>query len=269
MSQNQELDRIKAKIKAMTLRTMENGCSEAEAMTAMGMVGKLLEQYNLSMDEIDVREQKCITVTVNTGSKRGTVATGTSMAIANFTDCRCWISRGRWGNRSLSFFGTETDAEMAKYLFEIIDAASKQEIQSYKATTDYNDTEVGKRSASTSFNHGMVDRINMRLYQMKKENEASLRAAHNLKAAATNLTPREKQAAEAVAPGSTVTGNALVVLKKQIVESEFKGLGMKLKTSYSTRTIRSGSAYNSGDKAGGRVNLNRPLGGNKTSGYLK
>ena len=52
-----ELARVKTKIKALAAKTVEAGCSEHEALHAAEMVGRLLDQYNLSMDEIDIREE--------------------------------------------------------------------------------------------------------------------------------------------------------------------------------------------------------------------
>ncbi len=50
---------MKARIKALTDKTVANGCTEAEAMSAAEMVGRLLERYALSMDEIEVRSAMC------------------------------------------------------------------------------------------------------------------------------------------------------------------------------------------------------------------
>ena len=55
MKPTNELTRVKARIKALTEKTVSNGCTEAEAMAAAEMVGRLLERYALSMEEIDVR----------------------------------------------------------------------------------------------------------------------------------------------------------------------------------------------------------------------
>jgi hypothetical protein len=49
-----------SRIKALTEKTVANGCTEAEAMSAAKMVGRLLERYALSMDEIEVREARCV-----------------------------------------------------------------------------------------------------------------------------------------------------------------------------------------------------------------
>ncbi len=41
MNQTQELARVKSRIKALTEKTVANGCTEAEAMSAAEMVGRL------------------------------------------------------------------------------------------------------------------------------------------------------------------------------------------------------------------------------------
>jgi hypothetical protein len=41
MSQSNELERVKVRIKALTEKTVQNGCTEAEAMSIAEMVGRL------------------------------------------------------------------------------------------------------------------------------------------------------------------------------------------------------------------------------------
>ena len=67
MTQTTELAQVKARIKALTDKTVANGCTEAEAMAAAEMVGRLLERYALSMDEIEVREARCVQAEVPSG----------------------------------------------------------------------------------------------------------------------------------------------------------------------------------------------------------
>ena len=70
LSQTTELSRVKARIKALADKTVSNGCTEAEAMAAAEMVGRLLERYALSMEEIDVREEPCVQIEVPIGGKQ-------------------------------------------------------------------------------------------------------------------------------------------------------------------------------------------------------
>ena len=70
MRQTTELSRVKARIQALAEKTVSNGCTEAEAMAAAEMVGRLLERYALSMEEIDVREERCVQIAVPIGGKQ-------------------------------------------------------------------------------------------------------------------------------------------------------------------------------------------------------
>ena len=64
MNSSSELQKIKAKIMALANKTTIRGCSEEEAMSAMEKIGKLLEAYSLTMEECDVREEKCVSVDI-------------------------------------------------------------------------------------------------------------------------------------------------------------------------------------------------------------
>ena len=90
----------------------------------------------------------------------------------------------------------------------------------------------GRASARASFRAGMVARLNERLAEM----------------------------ARVPAP---VTGNALVVLKNQLVTEEWAKLNMRLRAgTLSNAAVRDGAAFNAGRSAAGRVDL----GGAKVAG---
>lgn len=93
LSQTAELARVKARIKALTDKTVANGCTEAEAMAAAEMVGRLLERYALSMDEIEVREARCVQAEVPLGGRRRRPIDGCVPAIARLCDCKVWLAR--------------------------------------------------------------------------------------------------------------------------------------------------------------------------------
>lgn len=290
MSQNKELAKIKARIKALTEKTVDAGCTEEEALAAAEKVGELLSQYSLTMDEIDVREAKCVTVTFSTGEAKTHPIGWCCVSLASFADCKVWHSRdkgsfeqtGRWsdskyrrGDVVFKFFGQESDIDCVRYLFRVIFEAMETEVFKYKSTPHYRQSST-RRSASHSFLQGMASRISDRLWNMKRENEASLRRAHEERmqaastvvdahvAAAHNYTEHERKA-------SSIKGTALVVLKKQLVEQEFKEqIGLKLVTRRSNTRVGDWKSYTSGQSAGDRVNLNRPIEGNSgPKGYLE
>jgi len=253
---NEELSRIKAKIRALASKTTDNGCTEAEAMAAMAMVGRLLKSYNLSMDECDVRESPCVTVTIPVdGSQRGPMDWAVP-SLATLFSGRAWFgtdykrtNKGYLRQVYYAFFVQEHDADALRYLFDVIKHGIAGETKAYQTTEEYRALTGGqKRSALKSFPRGMSMRIAERLRAMRKENDEAM---------------AERQRA------SGSTGTALMVLKGQLIQEEFKKTGVRLRTVSSSARIGNHGAYHHGREAGNRVNLNRPIGGNgNVSGYL-
>jgi hypothetical protein len=231
---NIDLAKIKNRIRALSAKTVDNGCTEQEAMAAMAVVGKLLQEYNLSMDMVDLRDEACEKLVIQSDSKQKGGVYWALMAVAKFTDCKVWSTRG-YNGLSYSFFGQETDLLMAKYLYELINGSIKFETKKFKQTPEYKNSQSAK-GASSAFAIGMGSRIGNRLNQMKRENEQETTASRG---------------------GNT----ALIVLKSKLVTEEFAKMNMNLKKNYAKTSIKDGAAYNSGAAAGDRVNLSRPVNG--------
>ena len=247
---NTELDKIKLRITALARKTVENGCSEEEAMSAMHMVGHLLQSYNLTMDECDVRQSKCTTIHIPVrGTRRGPI-TSCMMNLAALFSGKCWFAkyghRDRITHRTVSahaFYIQEQDAEAVEYLFRVIEMSLTTEAQSFKKTDTYKDS-TARKSAYTSFQRGMARRISTRLAEIKEANDVAMAAGKS-------------------------TGTALIVLKGQLIEEEFKKENVKLVYRRTSERVRDPNAYAAGKAAGDRVNLNRPLAGNgKPSGFI-
>ena len=253
MSQTTELARVKARIKALTDKTVANGCTEAEAMAAAEMVGRLLERYALSMDEIEVREARCVQAEVPLGGRRRRPIDACVPAIARFCDCKVWLARAArqnpdaedfdWtapGSRYV-FFGFETDTALATYLFAVIDRAIVTETAVFKRANPRLRA-VRLRRASASFQHGMAARIATRLGSMHRAREEAVRAQR-------------------------ATGTALILVKHCVIEDAFREADVRLvsMTAIGQRPIA--AAFREGWAAGERVNLNRPVEGD-TRGLL-
>src|SRR4029077_11976584 len=137
--------------------------------------------------------------------------------IGGFTDTKPWYQK--FGSSTVfSFFGQEQDLDMAQYLFKVCKAAIDSETRRFKGTLEYRAL-GGGRSATTSFQHGLTDKLRQRMRQMKKEETAELHARE-----------AEQQSEQVKTGVATPTSTALVVLKKQLVEQEFKAHGPKLRS---------------------------------------
>lgn len=231
---NIDLNKIKTRIRALAAKTVANGCTEQEAMSAMTVVGKLLQEYNLSMDMVDLRDEACEKLEIEAESKQKGGVYWAMASIAKFTDCKVWTTRSRTG-LTYCFFGQETDLLMAKYLYDLVNGSIKFETKKFKQTPEYKNSYTAK-GASSAFAMGMGSRIGKRLAQMKIDNEKETTASRG---------------------GST----ALIVLKAKLVTEEFAKMNMRLTKTYAKTSVKDGAAYNSGAAAGDRVNLSRPVNG--------
>ncbi len=232
MSQNDELAKVKARIRALSERTVTRGCTEAEAMAAAEMVGRLLERYALTMEAVDLRAEPCIQVEVPIGGQRRRPVDACVPAIARFCDCKVWLARtGQQAH--YVFFGFDTDAGLAVYLFAVIDRAIRTELTGFRRTMPAL-AGTALRRASASFQHGMAARVAERLTTMHEDREASVAAQH-------------------------ATGTALILARHQVVEDAFRATNLRLRA-LPGLTRRRNAAFRAGQKAGERVNLNRPVG---------
>jgi hypothetical protein len=230
LRQNDELARVKARIRTLTERTVARGCTEAEAMAAADMVGKLLERYALTMEEIDVRQEPCVQVEVPLGGVRRRPIDACVPAIARFCDCKVWLAR-KDGRAFYVFFGFETDTALASYLFGLIDRAIRGGVSGFRAGTTLAGTAL--RRARTSFQHGMAARVAERLGAMHAEREAAVGAQRS-------------------------GGTALILVRHQVVEDAFRASKVRLHA-LPGLTARRNAAFWAGRDAGERVNLNRPV----------
>ena len=157
MSPTTELARVKIRIKALAEKTVGRGYTEAEAMAAAEMVGRLLERYALTMEEVDVRHEPCVQVEVPLGGQRRRPIDACVPAIARFCDCKAWLSRTD-GKASYVFFGFDTDTALAAYLFTVIERAMRFELLGVRKSRVVL-MGMALRRASANFQHGMAARV--------------------------------------------------------------------------------------------------------------
>lgn len=227
------LDRIKRIIQGLQDKTQENGCTEEEAMASAAKMGQLLDEYDLSIDEIGVREDagQCKKNEVFAAdSYAGTLITG----IKHFCGIIAYQVSGEGHAMKYVFFGTPHDLEIATYLYEVCAEAMEYDWSTYMQDHGYS---LKKRA---SFRAGFSSRVYSRLKDMKAERDAR----------------------------NASQSRELVVLKDQLVKAEFGKLGIHLVKSAGTRAADE-HAYRSGQTAGSRVNLNNPLGGGNSSTQIR
>lgn len=219
-------ERIKRIIRALQERTTDRGCTEAEAMDAAIKIGQLMEEHDLEMGEIGMKEEAKGAKNDRlfaTDDHAGVLITG----IKNFCSLIAYRDTNYRGHATCYvIFGMPQDLEIAKYLYEICCEAMETGWAKFMESDGYS---MKKRA---SFRMGFASRVYHRLKDMKEERDQRTYVK---------------------------TGTALVVVKDAIVKSEFDKLGIKLRKGVSQGEAADMNAYSKGAMAGQRMNLNNPL----------
>lgn len=237
------IDKIRAKISALLKKTEANGASESEAAAAMAIASKLMAEHGVTMSDIKENTAAARDFSkrhVNKGAKNLSVVDKfVATAIATYTDTKVWNSKGFDGfkmgktkmkakySSNLMFYGYSVDVELAEYIYKICDSAVETEWKKFSRTVP-----AGSRAkARVTFQLGMALRLRDRLLEMKT----------------TNIQESN--------------GTALVVLKKQLVETSFKNdMNMKLDKGGTAKvTYRPGKTFEAGKNAAENVRFNREV----------
>jgi len=224
-SKDAELDRLIGRIQGLRAKTVEQGCTEQEALAAAAKVAELLDRYGLSLSELDLQRQACEGVPVETERRRVGPVDDCVPAIAAFFDCRAWGEKSPLGTLRYVFFGLPADVAAARYLYELVEQAFETETAQFRAGETYTAAHTRvRRTATNSFQIGLARGITSKLRTLREAREAMLRSA---------------------------SGRDLVVAKAGIVESELAKLGLHLrarKRSAGRRVLR--DAFEQGHEAG-------------------
>ena len=219
-----DLDKLVQRIRGLREKTVEQGCTEQEAMAAAEKVAELLDRYGLSLSELDLRKQSCEGIGVETGRKRRGPIDDCMGTIAAFFDCRVWLEAAESGTLRYIFFGLPGDVQAAVYLHDLIVQAFATETMKFQAAEFYGSLfSAERRSATNSFQVGLAHGIIEKLH--------ALRRARNV-------------------DSSGASGRALVPVKQSIIEQEMERLGLTLRRVNTARRKVIPDAFNSGREAG-------------------
>ena len=220
-----ELDRLIGRIQALRAKTVEQGCTEHEALAAAEKVAELLDRYGLSLSELDLRGQRCEGSAVETERKRTGPIDDCVPSAAAFFDCRVWGEKSATGTLRYVFFGLPADVAAARFLYDLVAQAFETETARFRGSETYATMPTGvRRTATNSFQIGLARGIVAKLHCLREARETMLRGA---------------------------SGRDLVLAKADIVETELSTLGLHLRgrsRSGGRRVLR--DAFQQGHAAG-------------------
>jgi hypothetical protein len=147
-----DLDKIRARIRQLRKMTVENGCTEAEAMRAAEIALKLMDRYGLRDGDVEFE-----TASPATPGRRRQVIDGLWNTVAWVCGCQGWTTR-RGGRLRYVYFGRPSDVLVAEYLHELLAGAYRRECEAFKATKEYlkRRTRRTRSAAVKAFQAGMV-----------------------------------------------------------------------------------------------------------------
>src|SRR5262249_12018360 len=149
-----ERAKIIERVRALLTMTVENGCTEAEAMTAATLAAKLMEDYDLAITDMksvyDERIAQQSKPFQSSWNVRQMHAAGiyVAVAVAEFFDCKCWRNQ-----TEIIFFGLRDDVHLAHIMLAMVRFAMDQELAGFLKTI----TGRGEhpKSLAASFSKGM------------------------------------------------------------------------------------------------------------------
>lgn len=218
-----ELARVLQRIQALRAKTVEQGCTEQEALASAKKVAELLDRYGLSLGEVEMREQACEGVGVDTGRRRRAPLDECVPTIALFCDCKVWVETAASGAIRYVFFGMPADVEAAHYLYDLIVITFATETARFK-NEDMTIASGARRGSTRSFQIGLAHGICDKLMTMKAERDAANRLS---------------------------TGRDLVPIKTSVIDDELGKLGLSFHVKAESRKRPvAPDAYHAGREAG-------------------
>jgi hypothetical protein len=221
-----DLDKLKGRLQALRAKTIDNGCTEEEALAAAAKVAELLDRHDLSLSDLEIREEQCEQSAVATNRKQRQPISACVPAIADYCDCKVWREKDADGRIRYVFFGLRPGIEMAHYVYDVISVAMQAAWVRYageRRLIRYGQDEKG------SFLFGMAVSVAAKLGAMKMERDAAIRVN---------------------------SGRDLVVVRHAIVEAEFAKLDLTLRRGGVSGKKVAAGAFEAGQAAGQAVVLN-------------
>jgi hypothetical protein len=233
-----ERDNLLDKIRALLSKTIENGCSEHEALAALGKAQAMKDAYAVTEAELNLtKEEKAILRREPPGTRDPHrikwLLTG---AVARFCGCKAWRTPHE---RTLTFSGLPSDAQFATWLLDTLTAFVQAELAEF--LMDASPDKGERREAIRSFVVGCTDRISQRLDDLCKQSESV----------------------------ATSNAKALVVIKGQAVKAKIEELDLHFRACFGPCGAGDDSSYQAGKAAGDRASFGRPVSGRNATLRLR
>lgn len=233
---DEELERAKTLIRNLHAKATSTGVGEGEAMLYADKVGELLRQFDLTLTDVMITQERCIQREVFAADDAmGSIISGIGQLCA-------LVVYNKTGASPVTYvlFGMERDVELAIFLYEMCHEAADV------GWGDHINAGLGHtKKQRESFRAGFGHRVYDRLQEMKLRRD------------------REREVRMAANP----TGRDLVLVREGIVQEEFERTGIRLRTRVANYA-KDRDAFYRGHAHGDNVNLTSPIEGGEDQDLL-
>lgn len=231
MSNNRE--NLLKKIRALMSKTVENGCTEAEAMSALSMAQAMMDAYEISEADLnEIKQESAIKETMNDMRDPHHIRSYICVAISKFTHTKVWRHEFKSQKYKYNFVGLRADVDFAIWLTETLTMFVQKELKNYIWSKGYTSLPPSeKRVVINGFVFGCCGRITQRLLELVGEAKAS------------------------------ANKNALIIIQNALIEKKMQELGVELRKPRHRSSSINKDSYGAGKSAGDKASFGRPVNG--------
>jgi hypothetical protein len=216
------------KIKALLNKTVGNGCTEAEALAALGKARAMMDAYEVTVEELQVSKAEAAILRGEPSDARDPhkIKWYLGSAVEEFCNCKIWRS-----SEGFKFCGLASDVAFAIWLLDHLTDFVQAELVLY--LTGCLPPRDERKKIVKGFVLGCTDRISDKLVELCRRSAAE----------------------------RTDNSRALVAIKSTAITEKLKEVGITLRQSSGRCRSFSDAAHEAGRKAGDRASFGRPVSG--------
>lgn len=179
--------KLRETIAALSARTTDRGCTEAEALAAAEKAAELLSKHGVE-DAADLAFEE---LAIDIG--RRTVVDSLWANVARFCHCTSWLRSSRDRSFDFVYFGRWEDVLVAEYLHGLLDRHIQGAAKAFKASAAYKRrrSDRTRREAVKAFQEGIVMALKEKLWAIQWRRFPKVEGANHYTLVLSPLKPVE------------------------------------------------------------------------------
>jgi len=149
------------KVKAILAKTMENGCTEGEAMAALAKARELMATYEIDEKELNAFDQEKATIFKTAVQDPYEIKYFLAKFVGKFTRCRAWAGK----DKVVCFAGLESDVIFATWLLDTLQRFVMRALRDFQKQRILKNM-TNSNYTSASFVRGCTVRISQKLKEL-------------------------------------------------------------------------------------------------------